>query len=133
MFKSNFSLVDICGSLASLTCMMPCLLSPIAMTLLPHYGSKIWHSDMTHFFFTGVATIFCVSAIYQTHKRNNDPKILICFSIGLVFLLSATFILPEQLHEQYEGYLLSIGASALIIGHLFNIRSIISCCESNNC
>ena len=127
MEKKEGPVIDIFGIAASLICILHCLLSSFALAILPQYGRELWRSDFTHQSLAALAMLFCLGSIYQINKRNNNKASCTLFTIGLILLFTATFILPEAYHEQYEVYLLAIGGSALVIGHIWNVRKLCCC------
>lgn len=128
MIKRNFSAIDIIGIIAAGCCMLHCLLTSVAIALLPYYGGQVWQSDLAHQAFACTAVLVCLSSIYHSYRKVRDRTVLACFITGLLFLITATFLLPERLHEQYEVYILSLGSSALVIGHIRNLRRLAQCC-----
>ena len=131
MIKRKFSTIDVLGVIAATSCMLHCIFTSTAIILLPYYGQAIWRSDLAHQAFACAAVFFCLTSIYQSYRNNNDWKVLVLFVSGLLFLLTATFILPERLHERYEIYILCIGSSSLVIGHIRNIWQLSQCCDQH--
>lgn len=128
MIKRNFSTIDIIGIIAASTCMLHCIFTSVAIAFLPYYGGKVWESDLTHQTFALTAVMVCLMSVYHSYRKTKDWKVLVLFVSGLLFLLTATFLLPERLHEQYEIYILCLGSSSLVVGHIRNIFCLSKCC-----
>jgi len=129
MIKRNFSVIDLLGVVAAITCMLHCIFASVAIALLPYYGGKIWGSELAHQAFAGISIFLCFIAINQGYRKNKDPIVLLFFMLGLLSLGSVAFILPESLHERFEIYLICLGGSFMVIGHMRNIRQLSQCCE----
>ena len=127
MAKKGSTVVDMMGISASLICILHCILNSMALVFLPHFGQKVWSSELTHQCLAVIAMSFCLVSIYQGYKKSTDRNTLILFLTGLICLFSSAFLLPEQLHDRYEIYILGAGGLALISGHVFNFRRLCRC------
>jgi hypothetical protein len=128
MTKSALSRTDLFGITASTICAIHCMATPIALALLPAYAGEAWESPLTHQLCAVAVTLFCLLAAVQGFRKHSDWKPLTPLAIGLLLVLAATFLLPESLHELYETPVLCFGSFALVLGHVWNIRTL--CCTN---
>ncbi len=129
MTKTPLSRTDIFGITASTTCAIHCMATPIAMTLLPHFAGEAWESPLAHQLCAGAVALFCLMAAVQGYRKHSDWIVLTPLAVGLLLVMTATFLLPEALHELYETPVLCLGSFALVIGHIWNIRRLTQCCN----
>lgn len=129
MEKNTLSIADLWGILASTVCAVHCIASPIAIAFLPVYIGEAWESPLVHQLCAGAVSIFCLLAAYQGYRKHSDWKPLAPLALGLLFVIGATFFLPENIHEQLETPLLCFASSVLVVGHIWNIRRISDCCK----
>lgn len=125
--EKDSTIFDVLGISASLICILHCILSSMVLAFLPHFGQKLWNSEFAHQGLVLIAMFFCFASIYQGYKKNTDKKTLLLFLSGFICLFSSAFLLPEQLHEKYEIYILGSGGLALTSGHVFNFRRLCRC------
>lgn len=130
--KAVLSKTDVFGIVASSVCAVHCLATPLAMVTLPHVAGEMWESPLAHQICAGLVAVFCITAIIQGYVKHNDWKIVSSrpLAVGLLAVLTATFLLPEALHEIYETPVLCFGSFALVIGHILNIRKLAQCCAN---
>jgi hypothetical protein len=129
MTKDDLSRTDLFGITASTICAVHCMATPLAMTFLPYYAGQMWESELTHQLCAGAVALFCLTAAYQGYRKHNDWKVVAPLAVGLFFVILATFLLPESLHELYETPVLCFGSFALVLGHILNIRRLSQCCK----
>ena len=126
MNKNPLAEADLFGIAASSICAIHCIATPIALALLPTYVGEAWESPLVHQLCAGGVALFCIMAAAQGYKKHQEAKVLIPMGLGLLFVIVATFFLPEQ----YEMPVLSMGSAALVIGHIWNMRRVSQCCNS---
>lgn len=129
MFKNGLSGTDAVGIAASSICAVHCIATPIAMAFLPTVAGEAWESPLAHQLCAGAVAIFCLLAAYQGYKKHSDWKVLSPLALGLLLVICATFLLPENC-ELYEMPILCSGSAALVIGHIWNLRRLSQCCTS---
>ena len=126
MERINYSFIDLLGIAASAACMLHCILSTLAVTLLPVHAAQLWESDTTHITMATLAILFSVgSSIFHFNKSRSRTQALL-YASGVLILLFVTFIMPEKFHEQYELYLMTCGSLLLITGHMYTLKKL--CC-----
>lgn len=130
MTQNELSGTDVFGITASTICAVHCALTPIVLVALPACAGEIWASELTHQLCAGAVAVFCLLAAYQGYRKHSDWKPLAPLALGLLLVVTATFLLPENFHELYEMPVLCLGSFALVLGHISNIRRISSCCKS---
>jgi hypothetical protein len=128
MTKQGLSGTDVFGITASTICAIHCIATPIALALLPAYAGEAWESPLAHQLCAGAVALFCLMAAIQGYKKHADWKPLAPLALGLLFVVTATFLLPEAFHELYETPVLCLGSFALVVGHVWNIRRLSQCC-----
>lgn len=128
--QSSLSRTDIFGIVASSVCAIHCAATPLVIAILPTVAGEVWESELVHQICAGAVTLFCLLAAYQGFKKHYDILLMLPLFAGLILVLTATFGLPEELHEHYETPVLCLGSVALIIGHILNIRKLASCCHA---
>lgn len=131
MIKRNFSLIDSLGIVAAILCIAHCLVTTFVLTFLPYYVGKPWTSELTHQIIACIAVLICIFSIQLNYRRTKDRTVFALFLIGMLFLMSTSFLLPENLHQRYEIYLVLGGSALLVIGHIRNIRQLARCCKQN--
>lgn len=129
MIKSGLSGTDVFGITASTICAVHCMATPVAMALLPVYAGEAWESPLAHQLCAGAVALFCLLAAVQGYRRHADWRPLTPLALGLLLVITATFLLPESLHELYETPVLCFGSFALVIGHIWNLRRLSQCCK----
>jgi hypothetical protein len=130
MTKNGLSGTDVFGITASTICAVHCIATPIAMAFLPAVAGEAWESPLAHQLCAGAVALFCLMAAIQGYKKHSDWKPLAPLAFGLLAVLTATFLLPENLHELYETPVLCLGSFALVLGHIWNIRRLSQCCQT---
>lgn len=129
MTKSVLSGTDLFGITASTICAVHCIATPVAMALLPAYAGEAWESPLAHQICAAGVALFCFMAAVQGFRKHADWRPLAPLALGLLLVITATFLLPESLHELYETPVLCFGSFALVIGHIWNIHRLNQCCK----
>lgn len=129
MNKNGLSRTDVFGITASTICAVHCIATPVAMALLPAYAGEAWESSLAHQLCAGAVALFCLMAAAQGYRKHADWRPVAPLAAGLLLVITATFLLPESLHELYETPVLCFGSLALVVGHIWNLRRLSQCCN----
>jgi len=129
MTKNGLSGTDVFGITASTICAVHCIATPLAMVFLPAVAGEAWESPLAHQLCAAAVALFCLMAAVQGYRKHADWKPVAPLAVGLLLVITATFFLPESLHELYETPVLCLGSFALVVGHLWNIRRLSQCCK----
>jgi len=129
MAKNELSKTDLFGITASTLCAVHCIATPLAMAFLPAVAGDAWESELVHQICAGAVAVFCLLAAAQGYRKHADWRPLVPLALGLLFVGIATFLLPESF-EVFEMPILCLGSSTLVIGHIWNLRRLASCCDN---
>jgi len=112
---------DKLGIIASSTCMIHCLIGPIAFILLP-VSSQASNNDWIHWILLALVLPVAILAFYQGYLQHKMKPILTLAILGLLLLLVAGF--SGHWHSRAE-ILLSLAGSLVLVGaHLWNMKRI---------
>ncbi len=117
--QKNEGLLDNMGILASSLCMIHCLTLPFLISVLPLVGMQFLESDFTHEILAFFVLAFACLAVVPAYLKHKKLRVLVCMSIGLFFVLFATFA-HQVLGECFEMPLISIGNIFVVAAHLQN-------------
>ena len=119
-YISNFT--DRLAISLSALCVMHCLLTPLLIVFLPSILAIQLENEAFHralLLIVIPTSVFSLVVVCKQHKRY---QLLNIGLIGLLFLISATFMEGLANGELLEKTLTVIGACVLAVGHYLNFR-----------
>lgn len=154
------------GLFCSVGCAIHCAATPVLLSVLPSVAtvpslSVRWLSDpLVHQMVAGFCVLAIARSVWPDWQKHHSPIVGWCALSGLLLLLLAAFVLPDQccapgtatwsrsllttasLHrltgEFFAGQILAmqpwltpLGGGFLIVAHVVNIR--IRCCATSAC
>jgi len=116
-------LADHVGTYLSLVCAVHCILTPIAVTLLPLFAAKALLNESFHEIVMGVSVVLSVLSSAWGYRRHRKWHLFLIVVGGIGFLsLSRTV-------ERNEAILAGLGGLLLATGHIVNRRLCEACQE----
>ncbi|MFB6455788.1 MerC domain-containing protein [Chitinophaga sp. Hz27] len=112
--------LDALGIGASLLCAVHCALLPLFITAIPLLGiSLTGHGWMEYVMlsFSFLVGSFALGRGYYFRHRKSQPLLL--FILGFICLVAGHFL---HWAAAWEATVITIGASAIVIAHVMNIR-----------
>lgn len=119
--------VDALGIVASVICLVHCLVLPVVIVFAPALGAEGLHEDSTHYFLAAFVTMFCLLGIVPGYLRHSNRKVLLTMISGLSLVLFATFACHSLLGELWEIPLITVGNLLVVSAHISN-RKLVACC-----
>lgn len=111
------------GISATTICTLHCLITPLLISMLPLIGIGFFADESFEFFMISSTLVIAFFAILSGFLKNH--KRLYPFyplGTGIIFYLN-----KDLLGEEFEPYILVIGAVFVITAHLINYRLCKSC------
>lgn len=109
--KTRKSWGDYLGIVGASACLVHCMATPLLLSLT----SSLVNDVMFQILFIGLALLAIVKSTKHTHLLGIKALLWVSFAV-----FSVSIIFEEQFHwMHYVGY---AGSTAMIIGHLLNIR-----------
>ena len=113
----------------SLLCVAHCLLTPIAIIILPALGATFLDDERFHYALLLLVLPTSIFSLGLGCSKHGQREILLFGLFGL-FLMSLILVLGEDiLGELGEKVSTIIGASVIAVAHVRNFRA----CQNNHC
>lgn len=115
----SMKLLDRVGIIVSATCILHCLLTPIAIIALPMILNFGVGGEELHLLFATLAIPIAAFSLGKGYKYHGQKRPIFYAVPGIILLWLAMLV-----HEPHwlESVLTSIGASLIIISHVLNHR-----------
>jgi hypothetical protein len=113
----------------SLLCVAHCVLTPIAIVMLPALGATFLDDERFHYALLLLVLPISIFSLGLGCRKHGHREILLFGLFGL-FLMSLILILGEDiLGELGEKFSTIVGASVIAVAHIRNFRA----CQNNHC
>ena len=113
----------------SFLCIVHCLVLPIAIVILPSISVLGLHEEYFHKWLLLAIIPISLFALTLGCRKHSRYHVFFWGGLGLILLLSATFIGHDLLGEQGERGLTLVGSLLVAYGHLRNYQH----CKKKNC
>lgn len=104
------------------TCGVHCILTPLALVVLPFLAGTIFLDDRFHVWMLATAFPVTLFAIFRGCRRHRDMWVWLLAGTGLVVLSAGIFAGHTVAGENGERALTVLGGAALAAGHIRNYR-----------
>jgi len=116
--------LDALGIGASLVCAVHCVLLPLLIAGLPLLGLEVLENEKLEYALLGFSFLVGYSALFRGYRKHHrHAKPLVLFSFGYLALLAGHFLAPEN----WEPFVITLGAGLIVWAHLQNLKECKSC------
>jgi len=128
--KTQSTFLDKCGIWISSLCAVHCLALPVMIALLPAVSSAFfaqhWFEHSILFISMVIGAVALSIGIFRHHGQ--PAPLFLLVSGGVIYWLK------DSLGHDIEPFMVLVGASLIIVGHVWNMRLIKRCegCKDKN-
>lgn len=112
---------DRLGISTSLVCMVHCLITPVAVVLMP-YATKYLLSGWIHLVLASLVVPVAIWSFHTGYRLHGDRRICVFGFLGLACVLIALSAGFSPLTSNYEVPFMTAGGTLLISAHILNLR-----------
>ena len=114
-------------SIASLSCCIHCILTPVLITLFP-FLSKAFHFERLELGLLGISIICGIYIIYSGYCKHKKKQSIAVYALGALLWISHLFI--ESIFTFHtEILLISLGSIFVIMSYIIN-HNFLKCCPT---
>ena len=124
-------MLDRIGISAASLCALHCILLPVLLPILPLIGLSVLADHWWEHAFLIVSAIIGSIALFSGFKKYHRRL----YPFYLLFLGITIYWQKHDFAEQYQPYIIIIGATFIIAAHFINLRLCNSCkqCSEHQC
>lgn len=106
----------------SLVCVIHCLLTPVAIVMLPILGSTFLEDERFHFAILFLVLPTSLYALFQGCRRHHQVLVFLLGVFGLLTLFMILILGEERIGEAGEKISTVIGTAILTYAHVLNLK-----------
>ena len=123
-------LVDVTGITASMVCIVHCLLTPMALVMLPFLSTlAMFQHDVTHMLLLGIVTPLILWTVYSVCREHGHK---LCFISATAAVFALSFMTLALFFHEWETILTIIGALILMSIHFIHLYAKTKLTSSNS-
>jgi hypothetical protein len=113
---------DAVGIGASVICALHCIALPLFFSSLPLLGIELLENDFIEFFIILISIFIGSFSLVNVYKKNHRSKtILLLFTVGMILVISSTYI---ELSFIWESFIKLLCAIAIVSAHYLNWKKL---------
>lgn len=106
----------------SALCFIHCLFTPVALILVPIFGSAALEGEFFHRFMLLLILPASFIALFLGCRRHKDISVMILGIAGFSLLVFSAYLGEQTVGDTGEKVLTSAGGLTMVLGHLRNFR-----------
>lgn len=129
MTTNEKGILDYTGAAISWACAAHCVLTPLAVTILPLIGLSFLADEWAEWTLIGLSvTVALLSFLPAYFRRHRKMRAMLLFALGIGLIVFSHLIFDEEL--AWKIPLIIVGAGFITAAHLFNrhlCRTCVAC------